>query len=317
MYQRKIQLVAGSSYSISLPKEWIRKNNLKEQQNLQLYEGNDRSLTISPQSREERKVEEISINVDDYHHNIDQILLAVYYLGTEVIHLHSQKELQKETKARIRKALSCMSGTEISYEDKHTITIKVLLDKSKVDLTQLIYRINLIIDSSISNITDEFNIEEVRINENEIDRLYQLIVKIISLSLIDTNVLHSSEIRNISLIPSYFLISKRLENISDSLYNLAEHYYQEKNRPEGIKSSLSPLKEELGRTITHLLKPTNIFEKTSEPALSSVRNSLSSIKNTQVRNYIEEIMRFLVDIEEEVVIISFYKKLFLAEKASN
>jgi len=316
MHLRKIQLVAGSTYTISLPKEWVKRNHLKEQQNLQLYEGNDHTLIISPETSKEKKTDELSINVDDYQHNIDQILLAVYYLGTETIRLHSKKELRKDTKARIRKALSCMSGTEISYEDKNTITIKVLLDKSKVNLTQLIYRISLIIESCIANITDELNIEEIRINENEIDRLYQLIVKIISLALIDANVLHSSEIRNISLVPSYFLISKRLENISDSLYNLAEYYYVEKIHPEGIKDLLLPLKEELSRTITHLLKPSKIFEKSKESTVISIRNNINKTKNTNVRNYIEEIVRFWIDIEEEVVIISFYTKLFLAEKSN-
>ena len=32
MQRRKIQLIAGTTYSVSLPKDWIRKNNLKENQ---------------------------------------------------------------------------------------------------------------------------------------------------------------------------------------------------------------------------------------------------------------------------------------------
>ena len=34
MHRRKIQLIAGTTYSISLPKEWVKKNHLKEMHNL-------------------------------------------------------------------------------------------------------------------------------------------------------------------------------------------------------------------------------------------------------------------------------------------
>ena len=30
MYRRRLQLIAGATYTVSLPKEWVLKNNLKE-----------------------------------------------------------------------------------------------------------------------------------------------------------------------------------------------------------------------------------------------------------------------------------------------
>src|SRR3989338_5662277 len=150
MERRKIQLIAGTTYSVSLPKEWVKKNHLKERSEIIFHEGNDRNLILSHQPMEEKSYNEITLNIDEYISNIDQILFAVYYLGTENVTLFSKSGISKETGARIRKTITHMSGTEISYEDNNKIVVKVLLNKSKVDIVQVIYRISLIIESSVS-----------------------------------------------------------------------------------------------------------------------------------------------------------------------
>ena len=189
MERRKIQLIAGSTYTISLPKEWIIKNKLKEKNEILIYEKGDRTLMLSPHSIESKKLENISLNIDDHLSEINQVLFALYYLGIENISLFSKNDIAKEVRMRIIKTITNMSGTEVSYEDAKNIKIKVLLDKSKVEIPQIIYRIGLIIGLSVANLLDGFDITEIRINENEIDRLYHLISKIVSLSLIDSNIL--------------------------------------------------------------------------------------------------------------------------------
>ncbi|MCD6398981.1 MAG: hypothetical protein J7L08_03605, partial [Candidatus Aenigmarchaeota archaeon] len=149
MERRKIQLIAGTTYSVSLPKKWIKKNKLKEQDELIISEKNDKTLSILSASEEIGEISEITLNIDDYMENIDQILFAVYYLGIETINIVSKNILKKEDKKKIRKTLTHMSGTEISYEDKQKMTIKVLLDISKTDIKQILYRLYLIIESSI------------------------------------------------------------------------------------------------------------------------------------------------------------------------
>jgi len=310
MHRRKIQLIAGTTYSVSLPKEWVRKNNLKEKNEILLYEKNDRTLVISPSTIEEKKLNELSLDVDKYASNIDQILFGVYYLGIENINLFSKKELTKDVKTKIRKTITHMSGTEINYEDKQKIIIQVLLDKSKVDILQVLYRVSLIIDSSISNILEQLNINEIKINENEIDRLYHLIVKIVSLSLIDSNILYSSKIKNVSLIPAYFLISKRLENVGDNVNHLSEYLDKTKINFENKKEILNFIRTELNRSIKHIISSSpNFFFKINVDNLKAINNSVSKLKDKTIQNYLEGIIRYIVDVEEEVINISFYNQL--------
>ena len=142
------------------------------------------ALLLDLNNKEKSNV--ISLEIDKYTNNIDQVLFSVYYQGFETINLFSKKELTKSTKAKIRRTVTHMSGTEISYEDKQKITVNVLLDKSKVDIIQTLYRISLLIESSISNILEKIDINEIRINENEVDRLYHLIVKIVQATLMNS-----------------------------------------------------------------------------------------------------------------------------------
>ncbi len=310
MHRRKIQLIAGSTYSISLPKEWVKKNKLKEKDELLIYEKDNQTLLLSSHLIKRKKMDEISLNIDEYLNNIDQIVFVLYYLGIENINLYSKKELTKEVKTKIRKTLAHMSGTEITYEDNKKITLKILLDESKVTIYQIFYRINTILELSLSNILNEIDIEEIRINENEIDRLYHLGTKLISLSLTDSKILHSSKIKNTSLIPSYFLISKKLENIGDDLYRLGEYLNKHETCFENKKEILTFIKYKLNGTISHLIhKTSKIFEKTKDSDFKKINNLISQINNKTIQNYLDDITRYIEDIEGETINISFYKQL--------
>ncbi len=309
MQRRRIQLIAGSTYSVSLPKQWVKKSKLKEKDELLLHEKSDGTLLVSPQVLEDRRINEITLNVPEYLHNLDQILFAVYYLGIETVNLYSRDKISKEAKTKIRKSLTNMSGTEISYEDEKKVIIRVLLDKSKVEISQVLNRINLVIEMSIENILGKMDINEIRINENEIDRLYHLITKITSVSLIDSNILASSNIGNTSLIPHYFLLSKRLENIGDNLNDLAK-YLKRKRLRFNNKEFLALVKKELNRSMKHVKQkfPT-IFQKMDAEELKRANLQVSRLPDPVISDHLKAILKYVDDIEDEVVNLSFYNQL--------
>jgi len=309
METRKIQLIAGTTYSVSLPKDWVLKNRLKESNEVTIQQKNDGTLIISPSEIREKKLSEISLEVEQYRGNIDQILFALYYIGLENITLYSKKEMPKDVKAKIRKTLTHMSGTEISYEDSRKIVVKVLLDKSKVNVPQVLHRVSLITESTLNNLAEGLSIDEIRVNENEIDRLYHLLAKIITLALIDSNILHSSGINNVSLIPSYFLMSKKLEHIGDNASYLGE-YLHENNLEVPDKEVVEFLKLEFHRATSHLMKKDNeIFDKIPFFEVEVQEKRIQKIKDSRARGYMENILRLLVDIEEEITNNSFYNQL--------
>jgi len=309
MQTRRIQIIAGSTYSISLPKDWIKRNNLKEKEELNILQNDDGSLIVSPKKINLKRSNEISINIKEYPNSVDQILYEPYYLGFEKINFYSKEEFPKDARAKIRKAVNTMIGTEIIYEDKNTITIGVLLDKSKVDMVQLLYRIFLLIDSSITNVTGKLDRIEIKINEGEIDKIYHLITKIISLSLLDSVLLESSKIKHIFLIPSYLLISKRLENIGDVVNRLSA--YLAKNKIQLTHNELFEfVQERLNICMNYILRErSSFFEKTDPKVLEEFENKALKCKDVIIGNYKRELVRYMDDIEFEILNISLFYDL--------
>ncbi len=310
MYQRKIQLIAGTTYSVSLPKEWVKSNNLKEKSVVSIKALNDQSLLIFPSNKgDEEDDKTFTLNIDKYGLDIDQILFSLYYRGFEEIILFSEKEMTEEVKAGVKKTLTNMSGTEILYEDRYRIKLKVLLDRNKLDIKQMFFRIALIIGSSIDNIKSGVNLEILRMNEDEVDRLYHLIAKTIFLSSLYPDLLKSSKIVYSSNTMPYLLIAKRLENVADNIYDLG---------PLVVNcQSLKEVSQILDGINTHVLSCVNylvtnheeIFRKTDKAVFLSFQKRIRNLKENNLRIFLLNSVRYLIDIEEELVNVYFYRIL--------
>lgn len=312
MQTRKIQLIAGSSYTVSLPKKWVQKNNLKEQREVSIGENTDGSLTVYP-ARQESDIEKTKfrINADEFKEDILQVLFAVYYLGFEHIEVYSKKDFSPDISSSIRGALRYMSGTEIVFESPNQITFRVLLDKSKVDIHQLYYRMGLLIGSSldliISSRTDN---EEILRNEDEVDRLYQLIAKIIFLAQADTTMLISSNIGNVHYLISYLLIGKRLEHISDMIQFAVEKDLLNKKDLGVAKDILLFVKKTVNDDVMYLMnRDKRSYKRLGQEITEGVKKKNDLIKDVRLHETLDRIIRFVVDIQEELTSISFYNHL--------
>src|SRR3989338_2457378 len=310
--RRRLQLVAGSTYAISLPKPWVEKNKLVKNQELLISGRGDGSLIISPHSTVPNvSLADFHVNVDEYGEGITTVLFSIYYLGAESLHIFSKAGLKQSDRSRVKAALRHMSGAEIVFEDANRIDIKVFLDTSKVDIGQLYYRVALLIGSSIDTITEGLNIDEISRNEDEVDRLYHLLTKIIVLSQLNFETLASSNIKNVYYLSPYFMISKKLENISDKIYVLS--IYLSKSNKVKIKDvapALAFLKEKLTAAALFLMNLDNqSFAKTDAAKVKAVEEQISCLKDMDVMKALGDALRFLVDVEEEMSSVSFYTRL--------
>lgn len=310
MQRRKIQLIAGTTYTISLPKGWVTKNKLKEQDEVIVQEKDDMTLIVRSGTVPRSKINSISLNVEEYQDNIDQVLFAVYNLGVEDIKLFSKKDMSKDVKSRIRKVLPYMSGTEITYEDNRKISVKVLLDKSKVEINQVLYRISLIINLSMNNILEGVSLQEMSVNEGEIDRLYHLLTKIYSVSLVDSGILNSSGINNVSMIPSYFMINKKLESVGDKVYALAKHASKGKEISGIGKEIIKELRDELSRAVKYLVgNSKGLFKRMDENSSAKIIRRINKIKDNTEAEILDDIMDRIMDAELEIANIGFYRQM--------
>lgn len=307
-YKRKIQLIAGTSYSISLPKEWVKNLNLLKNQELYLTEHDDLSLSVSPNFSNLSK-DILNFDISKNVFDLKQILVSAYYYGYEEINFFSNFEISKEEKKKIREAVISLPGVEIIYEDKKSIKLKVVFMEMNFNLLQIFYRISLLISSSIENIIGNYDWEEIKLNENEVDRLYNFSIKIINSAMSNREILLSSKIENIRIVPSFFLIAKKLENIADSIKKIARIIEKDKSSLQNCNNFLVLFQEELNEVISYLLKEKHTDFKICSDFEGQFKDKISKIKNNFIQLHLENLLRYLFDIEKEITSIIFYRKI--------
>src|SRR5919109_4934965 len=149
---RKLQYTGGSSYIVSLPKKWIQDLGLKQGDHVVILRGGNSSLQIAPASKrpiKEQKEATIEVGKDNNPYFIARKLIALYFLGFNVINVVSKEDRliadQREViKNIIRRVLM---GTEIIADSATGITLQVLINLLDLSVDTAFKRMLLIAKS--------------------------------------------------------------------------------------------------------------------------------------------------------------------------
>ena len=93
---RRVQQTGGSSFIISLPKEWIEKHKIKPKDTLGILSQPDGNLLLTPNINSEEYIKSKNIDVDHIKDSkyLFRILIGMYIMGYTVITLKSSKKLE-------------------------------------------------------------------------------------------------------------------------------------------------------------------------------------------------------------------------------
>src|SRR5919205_836209 len=87
---RKLQYTGGSSYIVSLPKKWIQDLGLKQGDHVVILRQSNSTLQIAPASQrlaKEQKEATIEVAKDNNPYFIARKLIALYFLGFNIINI--------------------------------------------------------------------------------------------------------------------------------------------------------------------------------------------------------------------------------------
>ena len=241
MERRKIQIVGGSTVSVTLPKRWANAHNLGASDEVYIEETPDSNLIISTYPNRMNGSNSGSMSLDG-NDSFPRMLFSYYYYGFERITITSSTTIKPSTRKRIRRIVNSLLGAQIIIESEKRVEVEVIIDRTRIDLRQILHRMSLLIHESIESIEDH---ESVTLNEDEIDRLYHLSQRAITMVTRDSSLLTSTGIPAQAAIPSFFMISKRLESIGDDISTLKS----------GDHDYLGRVSTQITRSIRHLLKP--------------------------------------------------------------
>ncbi|USH00700.1 phosphate uptake regulator PhoU [Thermococcus argininiproducens] len=228
---RKIQFTGRSSYIISLPKKWVRENNLKQGDIVPITINPDGSLLIFPKEpREISESRELLISKEISPDMAVRLLISAYIQGYDIIDVKFTEDMPIY-KVKIRQTIQNLPGLEIILEEPLRITSKSLLADEEVNLKEIIERLTSILISMIEDLTliSEFEKKEVLrdINglENELDRFYFLTLRAVNKILSGGSIVKDGGLikRNFDLLGVLFIV-RNIERIGDHMVRIAENF---------------------------------------------------------------------------------------------
>jgi phosphate uptake regulator len=223
-------MTGGSSYVITLPKEWITTFSIKKNDIVGVEIQQDGSLIVFPRSDVEKvqKLKEIDVSEIDDPTFLFRYLIGAYEAGFSSIIIKSEKRLPLFVRPIIREFTQMTIGQEVIEETERSITLKDLLNPAEMPFMSTIRRMYIIAKTMHENTQNALINKDVEIidtvisGDNDVDRLNWLIGRQYSIILRDPALAKKMDISP-EIASHYFLVSRLIERIGDHYVRMAEN----------------------------------------------------------------------------------------------
>jgi len=238
MFIRRLVKAGQTSHTISLPKEWITKNNLKKGDTVYIHPKTDTELRISATTTKQTpEKKEITININDKETNtIQREITAAYLNNYSTITLIGETITQKTKE--IRKILHDFVALEISEQTNKRIIAKDLLNIKEISLSQTTKRMDMIIRTMITDTIKTYEGEKlqqsIKFRDYDINRLYFLGARLLKGALTNNQLAEQIKINKNQILEQWNLITN-LENLADYVKNLNQTSQKDKNTRQILK----------------------------------------------------------------------------------
>jgi phosphate uptake regulator len=146
MSERSVQLVGGSTYIVSLPKDWAQRHKIGARSKVLVVETPSGSLVISPVLKKPRKIE---IDVKDDPELAFKLLTAAYLNGYDHIVITSEEKLSEQTRLAVRKCVRRLMGLEVVRENSTSIEVELAAEPKVVSIENGLKRMSSLVITTL------------------------------------------------------------------------------------------------------------------------------------------------------------------------
>ena len=220
---RRLQKI-GSTILVSLPKEWVDANKLSKSTEVELETGqNSISITINKDNKPSKEVI-ISYPLPK-EENISADLTGAYLLGYDIIRIKGKTTIPVNDREKILESMRRLVGVEIVEEDSSNINIQFLLDATSLSPEKILRRMSTIalgmfndtLNSLLSD--DKTNLQTLPNRDDEINRQYFLLVRLIRSTMMDKRLASAFNMENIDIL-DFRIAANLLETAGDTIVEL-------------------------------------------------------------------------------------------------
>jgi len=181
METRKVQVTGGSTYTVSLPKEWATDNDVSAGSVVEFYSEED-ILLLSPQQENDRERGTLSIDgLDD--DQLTRAVMTMYVSGFDVITFEAARVTASQRRT-MREATQGLVGLEVIEETGDRVVLQDLLDSSELSVHNAITRMRLVAMTMLSDAVtalvedDDELAHDVMERDDDVDRLWYMVSRV-------------------------------------------------------------------------------------------------------------------------------------------
>ncbi|GKS66846.1 hypothetical protein YTPLAS73_03930 [Nitrosarchaeum sp.] len=296
---RKIQLSGGSTYIVSLPKEWVEELKIKVGENVTIVKNSNKSLTLFPREHSNGNNQTIAIinsSQKDSGDSVKRKIIATYLAGYKTIQIKTRgMRISSEHFRSVRELVhSSMIGTEIVESSSDVITIQILTRLPELSFESALKRMYLMAANMIKEsieALEEMDIphaEEVINMDDEVDRFGLYMRRNLVLAVENQSILEDMGLKRPSDCLEYRTIIGKIERIGDHARLIAK-------RIKFIEDTIDP-------------KITDKIKKLSEKSTEVFEESIMAVQNHDFQKGESVAEKVNQVIEEEKEIMSKIKE---------
>jgi phosphate uptake regulator len=228
MVLRKIQRTSSGTFFVCLPKDWAERSGLDRGSVIAVSETSDGRLIIDTEYDVEPSPQTAVIKSTSH---LEREIIEKYLLGYDAIQVEAKKRISLSDRERVKQTSSRLVGLEIIEEDYSKIVMQCLLEPSAFPPERILRREYSIAsgmhrDAVTALVEGDVHLaKNIVARDNEVDRLYFLLVRILRTVIQNPRLSEKLGILSIDCL-DYRLAASLVESVADRSVQIAEKSIQ-------------------------------------------------------------------------------------------
>jgi len=235
MELRKLQRTPDGTYLVTIPKAWAKRAGLGAGSVISYEERQDGRLLLSPKIDEERQPLETMIEASPL---VRREIIERYLLGYDIIRIQAKDTITPELRDEARRTTKRLVGLEVLEEDSRRMVIQCLIEPSLLIPEKILRRLEMLsmpmqLDATRAFVDSDLELaKNVTERDEEVDRWYFLMVRLVRAAISDTYLLEKIKVSAVDCL-DYRLLASYIETFADYSVTVARNTQKESLIPKG------------------------------------------------------------------------------------
>ena len=213
---RKIQLTGGSTYIVSLPSKWIKRNKLSKGSEVELDEINgDLLISGMNSSKKTEIIRTVNLTEKVDKGNLIRVLTSIYIANFDTLVIKSKEYISPKIREEIKKFSKVVMGVEIFEESSRSMVLQNVLNSESFPISNAVRRMSLNVETMLEDTINGIANNDIELldsvihRDDDVDRYQWYIYR-------EARVRSSQAEKNVY----YLILSRILERIADHSSNI-------------------------------------------------------------------------------------------------